>query len=82
MRLGDLLFQLDEAAPAASAGRWRCACAATGAAPAGELAAIAAATREIEGLAAIDDRTRRLMTIPGFGPLAATALLAAAGDGR
>jgi transposase len=43
---------------------------------------IAAATREIEGLAARDDRARRLMTIPGFGPLGATALLAAVGDGR
>ena len=43
---------------------------------------IATATREIEGLAARDDRARRLMTIPGFGPLAATALLAAMGDGR
>lgn len=43
---------------------------------------IAAITREIEGLAARDDRTRRLMTIPGIGPLAATALLAAIGDGR
>jgi transposase len=43
---------------------------------------IAAATREIEDLAARDDRVQRLMTIPGFGPLAATALLAAVGDGR
>jgi transposase len=43
---------------------------------------IADATREIEGLAARNDRARRLMTIPGFGPLAATALLAAIGDGR
>jgi transposase len=43
---------------------------------------IAAATWEIEGLAAQDDRARRLMTIPGIGPLAATALLAAVGDGR
>jgi transposase len=43
---------------------------------------IASATREIESLAARDDRARRLMTIPGFGPLAATALLAAVGDGR
>ena len=39
-------------------------------------------TREIEGLAARDDRSRRLMTIPGIGPLAATALLAAVGDAR
>ncbi len=43
---------------------------------------IAAATREIERLAARDDRARRLMTIPGIGPLAATALLGALGDGR
>lgn len=39
-------------------------------------------TREIEGLAARDDRARRLTTIPGIGPMAATALLAAIGDGR
>lgn len=38
--------------------------------------------REIEGLAARDDRARRLMTIPGVGPLAATALLAAVTDGH
>jgi len=43
---------------------------------------LAAVTREIEGLAARDDRARRLMTVPGIGPLAATALLAAVGDGR
>lgn len=43
---------------------------------------IAGVTREIEGLAARDDRARRLMTIPGIGPLGATALLAAVGDGR
>ena len=43
---------------------------------------IAGASREIEGLAACDDRARRLMTIPGIGPLGATALLAAIGDGR
>ncbi|WP_108663906.1 IS110 family transposase [Acuticoccus kandeliae] len=42
---------------------------------------IAAATREVEGLAARDDRARRLMTIPGIGPLGATALLAGVGDG-
>lgn len=39
-------------------------------------------TREVESLAAGDDRARRLMTIPGIGPLAATALLAAIGDGH
>jgi transposase len=43
---------------------------------------IATTTREIEGLAARGDRARRLMTVPGIGPLAATALLAALGDGR
>lgn len=43
---------------------------------------IASVTREIEGLAARDDRARRLMTIPGIGPMVATALLAAIGDGR
>jgi len=43
---------------------------------------IAGVTREIEGLAARDHRARRLMTIPGIGPIAATALLAAVGDGR
>lgn len=36
-------------------------------------------TGEIEDIAAADDTTRRLMTIPGIGPLAATGLLAAAG---
>jgi transposase len=46
------------------------------------LSAVQRLTREIEGLAARDDRARRLMTIPGIGPLAATALLAAIGDGR
>ena len=45
-------------------------------------ARIAQVTREIEGLAATDDRARRLMTIPGIGPIVATALLAAVGDGR
>ncbi len=39
-------------------------------------------TREIEALAASDDTARRLMTIPGIGPLGATALLAAAGNGQ
>jgi transposase len=43
---------------------------------------IAAVTREVEALAARDDRARPLMSIPGNGPLGATALLAAAGDGR
>ena len=43
---------------------------------------IAQVTREIEGLAARDQTARRLMTVPGIGPLAATALLAAAGNGQ
>lgn len=43
---------------------------------------IAQITREIEGLAARDQTARRLMTVPGIGPLAATALLAAAGNGQ
>jgi transposase len=38
-------------------------------------------TGEIEAVAAADDTARRLMTVPGIGPLAATALLAAAGRG-
>ena len=42
---------------------------------------IADLTKEIEAIAARDDTARRLMTIPGIGPLAATALLAAAGRG-
>jgi transposase len=45
-------------------------------------ARIAGVTREVEAIAAADDTARRLMTIPGIGPLAATALLAAAGRGR
>jgi transposase len=43
---------------------------------------IAEVTREVETLAARNDRARRLMSVPGIGPLAATALLAAVGDGR
>ena len=43
---------------------------------------IASVTRQIEALADREDKARRLMTIPGIGPLAATALLAAVGDGR
>lgn len=43
---------------------------------------IAEVTREIEALAQGDDRARRLATIPGIGPLGATALVAAAADGR
>ncbi|WP_420869910.1 IS110 family transposase [Bradyrhizobium septentrionale] len=37
-------------------------------------------TREIEALAASDERTRRLMTVPGIGPLVATAFVASAGN--
>jgi transposase len=36
-------------------------------------------TAEIESVAAGDDTARRLMTIPGIGPLTATGLIAAAG---
>lgn len=43
---------------------------------------IAELSREIEALAARDEVARRLRTIPGIGPLGATALLAAVGDGR
>lgn len=38
-------------------------------------------TAEIEAVAASDDTARRLMTVPGIGPLAATGILAAAGRG-
>jgi len=37
---------------------------------------------QIEALAGNDEFARRLATIPGIGPLGATALLAAVGDGR
>ncbi len=37
---------------------------------------------EIEAITSQSDTARRLMTIPGIGPLAATALLAAAGSAR
>jgi len=43
---------------------------------------IADVSREIEAIAARDDRSRRLMTVPGIGPLTATAIVAAVGDGR
>jgi len=39
-------------------------------------------TREIEAFPARYEHARRLMTIAGIRPLAATALLAAIGDGR
>lgn len=43
---------------------------------------IAEVSREIEALADRDDVARRLMSIPGIGPLGATAIIAAVGDGR
>jgi transposase len=39
-------------------------------------------TRQVEAIANRLDAARRLMSIPGVGPLGATALLAAVGDGR
>jgi transposase len=39
-------------------------------------------TREIESIANRSDLARRLATVPGIGPLAATAILAAVGDGK
>ena len=42
----------------------------------------ATVTREIEAHAARDDVACRLLTVPGIGPLGATALLAAVGDGK
>lgn len=43
---------------------------------------IDAVSSEVKAKAARDDVARRLMTIPGIGPLGATALLAAVGDGK
>ena len=43
---------------------------------------LAAVSRQVEVLAAKHDTARRLMTIPGIGPIGATALIAAVGDGR
>jgi transposase len=43
---------------------------------------LADVNREIEAIASASDTARRLMTVPGIGPLTATALLAAAGSGR
>jgi transposase len=43
---------------------------------------LAVASRQVEGLAAKHDTARRLMTIPGIGPIGATALIAAVGNGR
>jgi transposase len=39
-------------------------------------------TRQIEGLAGASEIVQRLMSIPGIGPLGATALVAAVGDGK
>lgn len=43
---------------------------------------IDAVSGEIEAFANADDTARRLMTIPGIGPLTATGLIAAAGQGK
>ena len=43
---------------------------------------VAAVSQQIEALAARDETARRLTSIPGIGPLGATALLAAVGDGK
>lgn len=43
---------------------------------------LAAVSRQVETLAARHDAARRLMTIPGIGPIGATALIAAVGDAR
>lgn len=43
---------------------------------------IATLTKEIEAVAHSDEAIKRLLTIPGIGVLGATALVAAAGDGR
>lgn len=45
-------------------------------------ARIAAVSREIEATAGTNDAARRLATIPGIGPLGATAIVAAVGEGR
>lgn len=39
-------------------------------------------TREIEAIAQRSDVARRLATVPGIGPIVATAILAAVGDGK
>ena len=43
---------------------------------------VKALTAKIEAIAKEDDTISRLLTIPGIGALGATALVAAAGDGR
>jgi transposase len=45
-------------------------------------ARIAAVSRDIEAAAASDEMARRLTAVPGIGPLGATAIIAAIGDGR
>jgi len=45
-------------------------------------ARLATVSRQVEAIADRLDAARRLMTIPGIGPLGSTALLAAIGDGR
>jgi len=46
-------------------------------------AKLAQVGRQLEALASTDEAAaRRLITMPGIGPLGATALLAAVGDGR
>ena len=42
---------------------------------------VGAVTKEIEAIAAADPACRRLLSIPGVGPLVATALVAAVADG-
>lgn len=43
---------------------------------------IATLNRQIQAVADGEEATRRLMTVPGIGPLTATALVAAVGDGK
>ncbi|PZP55335.1 MAG: IS110 family transposase, partial [Delftia acidovorans] len=45
-------------------------------------ARLAAVSKQVEAIADRVDAARRLMSIPGIGPLGATALLAAIGNGR
>jgi transposase len=40
------------------------------------------ATLHIEGIASVDETARRLVSVPGIGPLGATAMLAAVGNAR
>ena len=43
--------------------------------------AVEALTKEIEGIAARDETCRRLLSVPGVGPLVATAMVAVVADG-